>query len=182
GVKNWYKGECDLIPGKTAPLIHVIDRDYRTIYDKYTSIGPLLSTNGGGNRGIKWNLDPEITELCQLNGTVQEGVAKGRPKMETDINAANFILRVSPETNGALSFRSWSFVKDQCGVDARDTLPTRSPSMIWHIARLRPSVLLTGPVRKTMKSRMSLSGRISTCFCRGARLPAANSSTKTTLG
>ena len=38
--------------------------------------------------------------------------------METDINAANFILRVSPETNGALSFRSWSFVKDQCGVDA----------------------------------------------------------------
>lgn len=117
-VKNWYKGECDLIPGKTAPLIHVIDRDYRTIYDKYTSIGPLLTTNGGGNRGIKWNLDPEITELCQLNGTVQEGVAKGRPKMETDINAANFILRVSPETNGALSFRSWSFVKDQCGVDA----------------------------------------------------------------
>ena len=49
---------------------------------------------------------------------MQEGVAKGRPKMETDINAANFILRVSPETNGALSFRSWSFVKDQCGVDA----------------------------------------------------------------
>ena len=77
-----------------------------------------FGTNGGGNRGIKWNLDPEISELCQLNGTVQEGVAKGRPKMETDINAANFILRVSPETNGALSFRSWSFVKDQCGVDA----------------------------------------------------------------
>lgn len=106
--------------------------------------------------------------------------------METDINAANFILRVSPETNGALSFRSWSFVKDQCGVDA-------SFLSEGHIAdkitfddlahrRLRPSVLLTGPVRKTMKSRMSLSGRISTCFCRGARLPAANSSTKTTLG
>lgn len=39
--------------------------------------------------------------------------------METDINAANFILRVSPETNGALSYRSWDFVKEQCGVDAR---------------------------------------------------------------
>lgn len=116
-VKNWYLGECDLIPGKTAPLIHVIPRDYRTIYQKYTSVGPLLSKNGGGNRGIKWDLDPEIEELRQINGTVQEGVAKGRPKMETDINAANFIMRVSPETNGALSYRSWSFVKDQCGVD-----------------------------------------------------------------
>ena len=98
-----------------AALIHVVERDYRTIYDKYTSIGPLLSKNGGGNRGIKWDLDPEITELCQLNGTVQEGVAKGRPKMETDINAANFILRVSPETNGALSYRSWDFFKEQIG-------------------------------------------------------------------
>ncbi len=116
-VKNWYLDECDLIPGKTAPLIHVIPRDYRTIYQKYTSVGPLLSKNGGGNRGIKWDLDPEIEELRQINGTVQEGVAKGRPKMETDINAANFIMRVSPETNGALSYRSWSFVKDQCGVD-----------------------------------------------------------------
>ena len=28
-VKNWYKGECDLIPGKTAPLIHVVERDFR---------------------------------------------------------------------------------------------------------------------------------------------------------
>ncbi len=118
-VKAWYKGECDLIPGKTAPLIHAVPRDYRTIYDKYTSVGPLLSTKGGGNRGIKWNLDPEIEELKQLNGTVTEGVAKGRPKMLTDINAANFIMRVSPETNGALSYRSWTFVENQCGVKCR---------------------------------------------------------------
>lgn len=118
-VKNWYLGECELIPGKTAPGIHPIERDYTAIYDKYTSIGPLLSKNGGGNRGIHWNLDPEIRELQQINGTVQAGIAKGRPKMQTDVDAANFILRLSPETNGSLSFRSWDFVEEQCGVPCR---------------------------------------------------------------
>lgn len=52
-----------------------------------------------------------------LNGVSKAGIAKDRPKLQTDIDAANFILRISPETNGSLAYRAWSFVKDQSGVD-----------------------------------------------------------------
>jgi nitrate reductase alpha subunit len=27
-VKDWKKGECDPIPGKTMPLIKLVERDY----------------------------------------------------------------------------------------------------------------------------------------------------------
>lgn len=116
-VKNWFFGQCGYVPGKTAPKITVVPRNYCQIYDKFTSIGPLTSEKGGGNRGITWPLEPEISELRCLNGVVESGIAKDRPKLQTDIDAANFILRISPETNGSLAYRSWSFVKDQCGVD-----------------------------------------------------------------
>ncbi len=38
-VKDWKKGECDLIPCKTAPHIMVVERDYPATYERFTSIG-----------------------------------------------------------------------------------------------------------------------------------------------
>lgn len=46
-----------------------MERNYANIHDMYCSVGPRLSENGGGNRGIKWGLDQEIEELAELNGT-----------------------------------------------------------------------------------------------------------------
>ena len=48
-IKDWSKGECEPIPGKTMPQIHVVERDYKTIYDKMTSLGP----NAENNRLVK---------------------------------------------------------------------------------------------------------------------------------
>lgn len=68
---------------------------------------------------MKRNLDQEIKELAELNGTVKEGVAEGRPRMDSDIAAANMIMRVSPETNGTLAYNSWDFVEQQSGVPCK---------------------------------------------------------------
>ena len=43
-IKDWSKGECEPIPGKTMPQIHVVERDYKTIYDKMTALGPNAET------------------------------------------------------------------------------------------------------------------------------------------
>ena len=42
-IKDWSKGECEPIPGKTMPQIHVVERDYRQVYEKMTSFGPNVS-------------------------------------------------------------------------------------------------------------------------------------------
>ncbi|WP_179194378.1 molybdopterin-dependent oxidoreductase, partial [Bacillus sp. S1-R2T1-FB] len=39
-IKDWSKGECEPIPGQKMPQIHVVERDYKTIYDKMPELGP----------------------------------------------------------------------------------------------------------------------------------------------
>lgn len=50
-VKDWKKGECDLIPGVTAPHIIPVERDYPATYERFTSIGPLMEKIGNGGKG-----------------------------------------------------------------------------------------------------------------------------------
>lgn len=99
-VRDWKKGQCELIPGKTAPHIMTVERDYPSTYARYTSLGPLMDKLGNGGKGISWNTQDEIDFLKKLNKTQPSGVNQGRPKIETAIDAAEVILTLAPETNG----------------------------------------------------------------------------------
>jgi nitrate reductase alpha subunit len=107
-VKEWKKGECDLVPGKTAPAMTVIERDYPNTYKKFTALGPLMAKVGNGGKGIAWNTEHEVQQLAALNYAVtDEGVTKGLPRIETDIDAAEVILMLAPETNGEVAVKAW---------------------------------------------------------------------------
>ncbi|MFP1558758.1 hypothetical protein ACLB1T_25715 [Escherichia coli] len=95
-VKDWKKGECDLIPGKTAPHIMVVERDYPASSEHFC-IGPLIE-DGNGGKGIAWNTQSEMDLLRKLNYTKAEGPAKGQPMLNTAIDAAEMILTLAPET------------------------------------------------------------------------------------
>ena len=45
-VKDWKKGECEPIPGKTMPNLVVVERDYPNTYKKFSALGPLMSKPG----------------------------------------------------------------------------------------------------------------------------------------
>ena len=97
-VKEWKKGECDLIPGRTAPQISVVERDYPNTYARFTALGPLMDKAGNGGKGIGWNTEHEVDNLRALNYPVTEdGISKGMPRIETDIDAAEVILMLAPE-------------------------------------------------------------------------------------
>jgi nitrate reductase alpha subunit len=116
GVKDWKKGQIELLPGKSAPSITVVERDYPAIYQKFTSLGPLLEKLGNGGKGISWNTDEEVHFLGELNRAVTaEGVAKGRPRIETDIDAAEVILSLAPETIGEVAIKAWEALSKQTG-------------------------------------------------------------------
>ncbi|WP_192457032.1 nitrate reductase subunit alpha [Musicola keenii] len=117
GVKDWKKGECDLIPGKTAPHIMTVERDYPQLYARFTSLGPLLDTLGNGGKGISWNTESEVELLKRLNRTQDAGVAAGRPRIETAIDAAEVILSLAPETNGQVAVKAWSALSQVTGRD-----------------------------------------------------------------
>ncbi len=117
-VKEWKKGEVDLIPGKTAPQIAVVERDYPNVYKRFTALGPLMAKVGNGGKGITWNTQEEVKQLGELNGlNSAEGVTRGMPKIETDIDAAEVVLMLAPETNGHVAVKAWQALGKQTGID-----------------------------------------------------------------
>ena len=117
-VKDWKRGECELIPGKTAPQIHVVERDYPNVYKRFTAVGPLLNKIGNGGKGIAWNTQTEVTQLGQLSGVVTEpGVTLGMPRILSDIDACEMVLQLAPETNGHVAVKAWEALGKQTGLD-----------------------------------------------------------------
>ena len=107
-VADWKRGECDPVPGKTMPNLVVVERDYPATFERFTAIGPLLETLGNGGKGLGWSTADEIDFLGRLNGRHAEGEAhRGRPRMETAIDAAETILSLAPETNGQVAVKAW---------------------------------------------------------------------------
>lgn len=116
GVKDWKKGECEPIPGKTMPSITVVERDYPNLYKKFTSLGPLLDKFGNGGKGMNWDTRDEVAFLGELNRTVtEEGVSKGRPRIDSAIDACEVILHLAPETNGHVAVKAWESLSEFTG-------------------------------------------------------------------
>ena len=100
-VRDWKKGECDPIPGRTMPSISVVERDYPNLHKQFTSLGPLLDKFGNGGKGMQWDTQDEVDFLGDLNHRVtEEGISKGRPRIESAIDACEVILSLPPETDG----------------------------------------------------------------------------------
>ncbi len=114
-VRDWKKGECDLIPGKTAPNFVAVERDYPALYDRFTALGPKLDELGNGGKGITWNTRVEVDDLAALNGVKPDGPAEGRPLIETAIDACEVILMLAPETNGNVAVKAWEELEKATG-------------------------------------------------------------------
>jgi len=115
-VKDWKKGEVDLIPGVTAPQITVVERDYPNTYARFTALGPLMDKVGNGGKGIAWNTQTEVEQLGDLNGRVrEEGATQGRPKIVSDIDATEVVMMLAPETNGHVACKAWEALSKQTG-------------------------------------------------------------------
>ena len=91
------------------PSMVVVERNYPDLYKKFTSLGPLLDKLGNWGKGLVWDTNEEINFLGDLNQRVtEEGVSKGRPRIESAIDAAEVILSLAPETNGHVAVKAWS--------------------------------------------------------------------------
>ncbi len=111
GVKEWRTGEVPAVAGKTLPSITVVKRDYSKLYERFTSIGPLLEKVGNGGKGMNWNTEHEMQQLRALNGVA----ANGQPSMKTDIEFCEAILMLAPETNGEVAVKSWESLEKFTG-------------------------------------------------------------------
>ena len=152
--KDWKKGECEAKPGRTMPAMTVIERDYPATYRKFTALGPLMSKVGNGGKGIAWNTEDEIAFLKQLNGEVrEEGVTKGLPKIESDVDATEVILALAPETNGHVAVKAWSALSKATGRDHTHlAVPREDDKLRFRDLQAQPRKIISSPTWSGIES------------------------------
>lgn len=153
-VKDWKKGECEPIPGKTMPSVALVERDYPNTYRKFTSLGPLLSKLGNGGKGISWNTEHEVSFLKELNQTIQEkNISEGFAKIETDIDAAEVILTLAPETNGEVAHKAWTVLSEQTGLDHTHLVNGRTEEKLrFRDLQAQPRKIISSPTWSGIES------------------------------
>lgn len=154
GIADWGHDECDPIPGKTMGSIAVVERDYPNTYRKFTSLGPLLDSLGNGGKGITWQTGEEIEQLRALNYPVADaGVSHGRPQILSAIDAAEVILLLAPETNGAVAVKAWQALSALTGSDHTHLARAREDEKIrFRDIQAQPRKIISSPTWSGIES------------------------------
>ena len=152
--KDWTLGECEPVPGKTMPTVTVVERDYPNLYKRFTALGPLMDRLGNGIKGIAWKTGHEVEHLRQLNGVVtEEGPTKGMPRIDTDIDAAEVLLMLAPETNGEVAVRAWEALSKTTGREhAHLALPKQDEKIRFRDVVAQPRKIISAPTWSGLES------------------------------
>ncbi|OGA22418.1 MAG: nitrate reductase subunit alpha [Betaproteobacteria bacterium RIFCSPLOWO2_02_FULL_65_24] len=153
-VKDWKKGECAPVPGKTMPAVTVVEHDYPNTYARFTALGPLMSKVGNGGKGIAWNTQHEVELLAKLNYTVTDrGPTQGLPKIESDIDACEVILALAPETNGQVAVKAWAALSEMTGRDHTHlALPREDDRIRFRDVQAQPRKIISSPTWSGLES------------------------------
>jgi nitrate reductase / nitrite oxidoreductase, alpha subunit len=120
-ILDWYKGECEAIPGKTMHKIDVVDRDYTRLYDKYITLGEGIRKNGLGAHGNHFMCEEEYDEMIESNHfPVENYDGTILPSLKEDTFAANAVLHLSSLTNGKITKRLYQNAQKKTGLELSD--------------------------------------------------------------
>ncbi|TYO96688.1 nitrate oxidoreductase alpha subunit [Geothermobacter ehrlichii] len=160
-IRDWSKGECEPIPGKTMPALVVVERDYVNLYRRFISYGPQVRKNGIGAHGLSFSVADFYDELKRIAPTQKWG-GEEYPSLEEAVDAANVILHLAPETNGEIAYRAFEAEEKKVGLPLTDLAEkNRSVRMTFADLDRQPRRLLTSPIW----SGLSNNGRAYSAFC-----------------
>ena len=144
-IREWAKGECAPIPGKTMPWMSVVERDYANLYNRFISLGPTVRAAGIGAHGIRWKVDDLYDQMLAQSPTV-EWDGRRYPSLSEVVDAANAILLLAPETNGEVAYRAFKEEEAKVGLPLTD-LAEKYRGVRYSFADLvdQPRRFLTSP-------------------------------------
>ncbi len=148
-VKDWKRGECDPVPGKTMPQIVPVERDYGAVYERFTSLGPLMEKLGNAGKGMSWDTAHEVEFLKSLNGENEES----RARIESDIDATEVILSLAPETNGEVAVKAWQSLSKTTGRSHEHlAMPRKDEKIRFRDLLSQPRKIISSPIWSGLES------------------------------
>ncbi|MBF0470397.1 MAG: nitrate reductase subunit alpha, partial [Gammaproteobacteria bacterium] len=153
-VKDWKRGDCEPIPGKTLPLLKVVERNYTDTYKKFIALGPLMEKLGNTIKGVEWDTKDEYEHLKHHNGTIKlEGVSQGMPSLEDVVHACDAVMRMAPETCGEVAHKSWKAQGKKTGIDHNHLCDSRRDEVItFKDIQVQPRKIITAPTWSGIES------------------------------
>lgn len=148
-VRDWAKGECEPIPGKTMPgLVHVT-RDYTVTFDKFVAFGPNVRDNGMANKGFAWDEKEEYQLIGDRNGLVTDKnlISYGLPSIYEAEQAIDAELLASSTSNGRVAVKSFEALEKKSGLNnLADLARGREDYKItYQDTQVRPQEIITTP-------------------------------------
>ncbi len=128
-VQDWRAGECEPIPGKTMPHLAVVERDYKNLYHRFISLGPLMRKDGISGNGVHVPIAEQYDELVKNPVGISpdprhmrcvEWGGQRYPSLEDALDAANTLLALAPETNGEVAYNAFKHEEELVGVPLAD--------------------------------------------------------------
>lgn len=128
-VQDWRAGECEPIPGKTMPHLAIVERDYRNLYNRFISLGPLVRKDGISGNGVHVPIAEQYDELVKNPVGISpdprhmrcvEWGGQRYPSLEDALDAANTLLALAPETNGEVAYNAFKHEEELVGVPLAD--------------------------------------------------------------
>lgn len=145
-MKDWIKGECEAIPGKTMPASSIMVRDYKNVYNQYIAFGPVVRQNGLGAHGTKYAIDDYYDQMLITHPTV-EFDGKKYISLKEDVHVCDTVLLLATVTNGELAHRSYKNMEEKVGLPlAHLAEKNRGVRTSYEELQSRPMRLLNSPM------------------------------------
>jgi len=147
-IKDWGKGECEPVPGKTMGHFAIVERDYVNLYNRFISLGPLARKNGMGAHGVKYGIEDFYDSVVESQShPIVEWNGQKYPSLKRAEDAADLILLLAPETNGELAYRAYQFVEKKVGLPLADLAEkNRNARTSYKDLQAQPRRLLNSPI------------------------------------
>ncbi|MCG3176613.1 MAG: Respiratory nitrate reductase 1 alpha chain [Candidatus Omnitrophica bacterium] len=144
-IRDWAKGECEAIPGKTMPGVTVVERRYPEVYRKYVSLGPVYRDKGLGIHGLTYPVS-DIYDRYLETHPVERWGDRRYPSLHEDRSVCEVILAFAAETNGELAYRAYEQESRKTGMDLQHLAKdNRSVRLSFQDLVASPKRLLTTP-------------------------------------
>jgi nitrate reductase alpha subunit len=144
-IKDWLKGECEPIPGKTMPNFKYVERDYPNLYNKFISLGPNVRENGLAVHGTHYDV-ADVYDKYMLESPTETWGGHTYPSLKEDLNVCELILLLAPETNGELAHRAYVSESHKTGIDHTHlAADSRAVRYTFNDLKAQPRRVLTTP-------------------------------------
>lgn len=147
-IRDWSKGECEPIPGKTMPGLIETELDFTKIYEKWIALGPGVSEKMG-SMSMTWDSSDDYAEIRKRNGTItnKDYLSYGMPSIEDAKQAADAVMGLSTTTNGKVAVKAWKAIEKETGLEdlARLAKDRESERFTFEEIATQPRETITSP-------------------------------------